>query len=321
MLPPADYKALAPSLLDPLAAAYEADAKGVALLGDVENLVWKLEGREPFILRLTHPSHRDRQALAAELAWLEQLHAAGLSVCLPRRSLAGELVQPVEFLDQTFYSCAFDWIEGVPLKRRVEWDASIIESLGELVAGLHNQAHALAPEQLSVRPDWRAGDHLAHPERLLGADEAWLLNALSDCRRELEALPQGPEHYGLIHGDIHSGNFLIRQGQPVLFDFDDAHRGWYVQDLLVILYYVVPVQPAEQAEFVAGFLTALQRGYARHRPWPAELDEWQNLFLRWRDVQLYLFIRCRWPEQRSERVQQSLNEIGARIRQGKTLLL
>lgn len=47
-------------------------------------------------------------------------------------------------------------------------------------------------------------------------------------RREFEAITETlvqPEHFVLNHRDFHSRNIMIRNGKPVLIDFQDARMG------------------------------------------------------------------------------------------------
>jgi len=54
-----------------------------------------------------------------------------------------------------------------------------------------------------------------------------------------ESLPKNESNFGLIHGDVHQGNFHIdEQGSLTLFDFDDCVYHWFLYDIAVVLFAV-----------------------------------------------------------------------------------
>ncbi|MEZ0370685.1 MAG: phosphotransferase enzyme family protein [Candidatus Sericytochromatia bacterium] len=320
MLSPFDYRQIEPTSLSDLAERWEAGSRVLRLLGDVENLVWHAEGSQPYVIRLTSPAHRSLAALEAELAWLGSLNQASLPVCRPLPDLAGQLLTPYRLLDQDFFACAFAWVPGEALEQSDPWSNESVQALGKLAARLHLHGHSLSPELLKARPDWKSGPHFSHPEAFLKADQLWVLDALALCRAQLELLPMTPDHYGLIHGDIHRGNFFLEGQRPQLFDFDDCHLGWYAQDLAQMLYSAIPRKGSNSAGFAGWFIDQLKLGYHKIRAWPSLAAETMELFLHWRDLQLFLFIHCRWPELRPERAQDSLDRIEPRLRKGLTLI-
>ena len=75
-----------------------------------------------------------------------------------------------------------------------------------------------------------AGDHL--PEDLRPAYESaseHLLNRVADL---MEKVPYQSQR---IHGDFHPGNILVRDGQPIIVDFDDTVLGPAIQDIWMLL--------------------------------------------------------------------------------------
>lgn len=316
-----DYKSLDPASLHALAARWDPEARISRLLGDVENLVWQAEGRQRFVLRMTHQSHRSHAALDAELAWLEALLQARLPVCRPLPGLEGKRLVPWQIDGEQFEVAAFAWLDGeAPGPGREFWQPPMIQALGKLAARLHLHALRLSPEQLQARPHW-ATNFMQNPASYLSPDETWLLSLIEGCRSQLEALPQGPEHYGLIHGDMHGGNFLVRDTEIQLFDFDDSHLGWHAQDLALILYGALP-RDSGSGSFAQWFLDELKKGYRTVRAWPELYNEAQDLFLHWRDLQLVCFILRRWPggSGRPESATRALERLKARLQAGQSIL-
>lgn len=315
MLDPVDYRSLEPAHLNELAGYWFQNASISKLLGDTENLVWRADGPRPFVVRLVHPEHRSREALASELCWLQKLTGLGLAVCEPLKSRQGHLIEEFSLLGQNFYVSAFEWIEGQSLKAGQAWSMASAQALGKLVAQIHLQGRCLSESQLATRPDWRALQLTENFETWLSPEQHWLIEALEDQKQQLQALPQTPEHYGLIHGDIHDGNFKLLDQQPVLFDFDDCHLGWYAQDLALILF-SASYQQKETDNFEPWFIEQLKLGYRTIRSWPELFVEAEPLFARWREIQVCLFILRRWPEPlaRPASAQKSLTYLEERLK-------
>ena len=316
----ADYRELEPQHLNDLAARWAPGAQVVKLLGKVENLVWRVESPHGlFVLRLTEPTHRSEAALQAELNWLDHLVKLDLPVCRPLLSLAHVQIEKFEYKGQELLVSAFEWLEGVALdKNQKAWSIPVVQSLGKLAAKLHLQGHSLPPELLAARPVWQSNNLIDRAAELLPDDE-WLLERLTTCRQTMASLPQTRPHYGLIHGDIHIGNFLVLDQQVRLFDFDDCHLGWHAQDLALILYSALPLTGPTET-FADWFLQQMRTAYITVRPWPELMSETLELFLHWRDLTLILFLKCRWPEQPPERQRAYLEQLRTRARSGKTLL-
>lgn len=304
-----------PAALQQLARRFALDARIGDLLGSCENLVWQVDAERPFVLRLSHSTHRSRAALQVELDWLTQLNRAGLSVCRPRFGLEGESLLRWRLGKESFWASAFDWLDGQVLARDGQWPRAVVEKLGELTARLHLLADVLPRARLRHRSDWQGEAFIRQAGCWLPPDARWLLEPLQACQARLARLPRGRQHFGLIHGDIHSGNFRLVADAPVLFDFDDAHRGWFVQDLTLILYYARAWDLPPDPEADRLLLQGLQQGYTRLRPWPEHFAAWRPLFDHWRHLQLNLFLRHRWP-QPSPGQAERLSWLDARIRSG-----
>lgn len=130
-------------------------------------------------------------------------------------------------------------------------------------------------------------------------DESSIVNGLEDEKvkgiatvlmDEIKALPIERETFGLMHGDIHPGNFHYDGKGLTIFDFDDAAYNYFIHDLAMVLYYSVLFTPwtlEKKTEFARKQLQVLRKGYEyEHRL----ADSWYEslpLFLRLRDIGLY----------------------------------
>ena len=85
----------------------------------------------------------------------------------------------------------------------------------------------------------------------------------------VNALPRAEEGYGLIHADLHGGNFFVdvASGDITVFDFDDCCYGWYAMDVAMALFDMLVVYPrSEERAFARAFLRTYLKGYnGEHR--------------------------------------------------------
>jgi Ser/Thr protein kinase RdoA (MazF antagonist) len=84
--------------------------------------------------------------------------------------------------------------------------------------------------------------------------------------RELEGV------YGLIHADLAPANWVFHNGQPRPIDFDEFGRGFYLYDLLGVLWSHV------SRDAYPAFKAHLLSGYERIRPLATEIKASADLF-------------------------------------------
>src|SRR5688500_6698829 len=83
-----------PALSSELTSSIEADPASIAFSRYSQNAVYSFTNRQGIsrILRLTLNSHRSREEIEDEVAWICELYRAGLSVCAPVRQKEGDLI-------------------------------------------------------------------------------------------------------------------------------------------------------------------------------------------------------------------------------------
>jgi len=135
-------------------------------------------------------------------------------------------------------------------------------------------------------------------------DRAEIVAKLAAVFEELDGLPKDRDAYGLIHSDIHVGNFFVDENKITgFFDFDRCCYKWFVSEIAVILYYPLYMSPlaedpAKQKAFVSYFLPLFMQGYERENRLPAGWQEQLELFLRVRDAILYIYCPPHLPNER-----------------------
>ncbi|NWK71975.1 phosphotransferase [Bacillus paramycoides] len=258
-------------------------------LGDFENYIFKAKDRdgEDHVLRLTHSSHRSKKEVEAELDFLRYVAEHGAKAAGPYYSIFQNLVEEIGAEDGTsFYASLFVYAKGEQVKgdESPYWGDTFFEAWGKAIGQLHRLT--MNYPKTDDRDTWEE-------------DESAIVNELEDKKvkeiatvlmDEIKVLPIEKETFGLMHGDIHPGNFHYDGKELTIFDFDDAAYNYFIHDLAMVLYYSVLFTPwtvEEKTEFARKQLQVLRKGYEyEHRL----ADSWYEslpLFLRLRDIGLY----------------------------------
>lgn len=292
-------------------------------LGDFENYVFEVRKKDRvYILRVTHQSHRIKEEILAELHWVNYLYLKGINVPEVFSSVKGETVEVIPAADGShFYFCLFSKVEGNSVHVKEErFNGELFFAWGKAIGKIHKVTRAYnEAEELKKRPSWN-DDDLLEIENYIPSNEKIIISRTKELLQELASLPTTKEYFGLIHGDIHSGNFFFDGSDIHIFDFDDSSYHWFTSDIAIPLYYSVfyrfPNQNVQvRSEFAQGFITAFTKGYETETTLPPQWEEHLPYMLRLRDVTLYSVLYKKIPiDQRDERLLKMIDEIGTRIK-------
>lgn len=234
----------------------------IRYLGHSDNITFRIEAvsGEIYLLRLHRPvmpywagERQSPEWIASELSWLEALaNHSKIVVQRPVRTRAGEWMGQVEVTGDPVPVTLLTWLDGQhfsPAAPDVEQQAA---AFGALVARLHQFSSSWTPPPGFVRLCYDR----AHFQRLLarllhGVDLGIYSEEIYRTLRattqailsEISALPDGAQDWGVIHADLHVGNFLVAAQPPDLaaapeiipIDFSFCGWGHYVFDLSVCL--------------------------------------------------------------------------------------
>jgi len=239
-----------------------------------------------YLLRVHEPGYQEPEAIEMELAWLAAMRReADLPVPEPIATLDGRWLLPVNepAISGTRNCSLLRWVKG----RLVEncFRLHHFRAQGRLMARLHDfSVQWQPPAGLCKRKfDWDGlfqndvGSGMANAE-------AWAL--LSPLNREafsfvaervrevMKDWGEGPDVFGLIHGDLGvDANLLFWHGEPRAIDFDDSGLGYWAFDLAVAL------DVCRDDPSYPRYREALLNGYAEFRSLPERQAEQVELFL------------------------------------------
>jgi len=274
--------------LDP----WSLDVLDLTLTSVSENWIFRVDTvkGKTFALRLHRPGYHSFSELLSEQQWIAALHEEGIKV--PSYQLSGNLQAYTQVvineLNETRHVSLVEWLEGSTLSKVLDQENDIyaieayFNQLGQLAARIHNQA-------CSWRHPPSFQRHALDTEGLVGDASFWYpfwdipeLNQVQrsqmqqireSLHRKLSDMGKEPEHYSLIHADLHPGNVIVTKGGLVAIDFDDAGFGWHAYELAVALYNYWDKPFFEEARM------GLIEGYRSHRKLSVEMVPQLPLFI------------------------------------------
>lgn len=222
------------------------------------------------ILRVYPANDRSRPVVNGELAYLDHLWQAGLSVAVPIARQDGALVTALNAPEGERLAVLFSYATGISLRQ--QFTPVNVRALGQLTAAIHRHAEAMAVPPDRPPLDWQAliALPLGHLKPVLAhrpGDWQKLRNLADWMQPHLAAIPLNPPFYGFIHGDLSAGNAHVDDhGRVTLFDFDFCGPGWRIYDVATFL---INTPPAPAAAFLEGYESLRALSPTEHAALPA----------------------------------------------------
>jgi Ser/Thr protein kinase RdoA (MazF antagonist) len=253
-MPTEDAQAVATDLflsLTPQRVLEAVEASGLRcrpvcyVLNSFENRVYEveLEDRSRIVAKFYRPGRWSREQILEEHSFLAELAAEEIPVCTIRSFPDGEtlhVVPPKAGRRDGGDDCAMYYSLADRRGGRApdELDDAALERLGAFVGRMHNvAARRPAPSRPRLTADHYVRRALAWMERhgtLSGTVKRRYFAAAEAIAELADELAAGVATHRL-HGDLHLGNVLFRDGQLWVLDFDDMVTGPAVQDLWLAL--------------------------------------------------------------------------------------
>lgn len=240
-----------------------------SLIRDGINHVYGTETRDGagVIVRISDGAIRSQAELSGELLWLAHLRAGGCLVTHPIPSQRGQLLETIEREDAVLHVACFERFPGVHLHKNStdEWNDQLLLDLGRQIGRIHRLSDELHLPPDQDRKQWYEIEETTFPDPLLPAYNTEVAAAMQAFLRDIRRRPPQQRHYGLVHRDIHAGNFLVDRGKIEIIDFDLGCYGWRTMDFATLLfarYYFPAIRVPDASPQKAGqCLGLLVRGY------------------------------------------------------------
>jgi amicoumacin kinase len=263
-------------------------------LGGFESVVYEYTaGSRARILKATHTDRRSSDMIHGEIEWALHLIANNIPCVAPVMPVSDEWVITVPVEDSAFHLYA--WEKAPGRKPNICHDGpKLWRQWGAMLGSMHRVTKSYKPEKPEhKRRDWLEGIDSDYLELLREDSEMQKLH--NEITSELHELPIDTECFGLVHADLHQGNFFVADGRMTLFDFDDCHYDWFVQDVAMPLFYVfrdIGVAEKNSQKIAQEFFREFIAGYSAEYDISEQWLERIPLFLKQRELLLYLLIRA-----------------------------
>lgn len=273
-------------------------------IGGFQNLVYSYtKNNKNYVLRFSHDSHCSDTLILAELDWINYLADNGLSVCKSIQSIRQVDCEMVETNKDRYYVVAFEMAKGhkININNESEWNEEFFSRWGSMVGRIHSLTKKYKSKQVNARRphQYDKDQEFIHTiSKKLEDTQTFSLEKFIFLSEVLNPDPK-KEHdlYGLVHNDIHSGNFHVLGKELQLFDFDECSYNWFGNDIAIPLFYSVSEATPkyiERTEFAKKFLHHFLNGYAKEISITDDTLKHIPSLLKMREVVLHLFFTTRW---------------------------
>ena len=309
-------------ILNEATAFYGAAPEKLRRLGSFESVVYEYDISERrYILKITHSIHRSAELIQGELEWVNYLAGGGVAVSPVVLSKNGRLVERVDVDGSYFLIYVFEKAPGQQPESD-KWDTTLFEKWGWTLGRMHRLSKTFEPSQSIYRRYHWHEDYPMDIRKYIPASQPLALEKCLALKEWLHGLPRDRDSYGLVHGDLHHGNFFVDNGELTVFDFDDCQYHWFAYDFVIPLFYVLrdkQVNPQDKifaAEFMAAFMTGYKRENLIDRYWMERLP----LFMKVREMELYMLLLDEKPENLNDWCLRLLEGRRESIEQGKPVI-
>jgi Ser/Thr protein kinase RdoA (MazF antagonist) len=252
---------------------YDVVPEVIKFLAHSGNTTFYIEtGEEKFILRI-HKGFLDSQddiwqrpdVIESELLWLSALGSEeNLTVQKPVQNLQGKWVTQVlsDDSENVFYCSLLNWIDGeVSDAHRTPQQAY---QLGLLIAKLHHHSSKWKLPPNFIRPIFdknrlhqaMSAFYPAVSYGLISLDHYNMFAAATQkIEKKMKIMGRGQDVWGLIHADLHEGNYLFYNEEIRPIDFARCGFGYYLYDIAESIQYLLP---QVRSSFFDGYQTICQ---------------------------------------------------------------
>lgn len=278
-------------ILKEASVRFGVDESTISKLGGFESFIYMYKkGNAERILRIAHSYHRSLDDLNAEMEWLNFLTENGGDVAGAVFSKSMQLVEKINIGDTYFLASSIEKAPGEPPSKDV-WKAPLFKEWGRAVGRLHRLTKDYVPLG-KPRFQWDE-EYLVDDFTNYLPDEQWKIKEKGGHIIDtIKSLPKSNDSYGLIHTDVHQGNFFHYNGKITIFDFDDCAYKHFISDIAIAVFYSMMSKGDfdTKEEFAKYFLHNFMIGYNMENSLDYKWFSYLGNFLKLRELTLYVAI-------------------------------
>lgn len=281
---------LTDKVLEEVGSLYGVKNSDLYFVGGFENYIYGFKTDKEHIVRITHSSHRSVEEIKSELDFIFYLAKCKSKVSMPLESINNKLVEVIECKDGSYFIiCAFEKAIGTP-PNRDNLTPEFFFSYGKTVGEFHrltkeyNISHGI-----KRRYNWNQDLLIVNAKKYLPKEDEVVLKRLNKVIEEINKIDKNINNFGLIHTDIHMGNFFVHNNELTVFDFDDLAYQYFISDIAIALYYFTFMKDEKDQLFFADkLMEPFMKGYLSINYLSKEDYLKIPLFLKLREIILYI---------------------------------
>jgi len=228
-------------------AKYDVAYSRLTLVNHGENTTYRVDGEasDRYLLRIHRPRYQTDTGIVEEMEWLNALHSdTDLIVPNPVQNRAGTYLSKASApgIPETRNCVLFEWID---MRFRCKsLGSKALRNVATATAKLQIHAVAYQTTPLKGRLTWDTEGligktahwgNIATVPGFEDSDRALVIEARDQAARELMKAEARSGTMGLIHADLHDGNYGFKGHDVAFIDFDDCGAGFWLYDTAVTL--------------------------------------------------------------------------------------
>ncbi|HPE68856.1 MAG TPA: phosphotransferase [Thermotogota bacterium] len=266
--------------------------------------VW--DGSVTYILKLFDSLDRERSEIQGELDFMRACSQGGVVTCEPLFSRNARMLESLPLDAERFaHGFVYPRLAGVEIEEDEnafrEFTPELLFKWGELLGTIHRISRELAQNETHLsRLKWDEMETINH-QQCIPASKSTIHKVFQETIREIHAIPREKGNFGLVHGDLHYGNFFLHDNYLSVIDFDSSCYFYYVADIAIPLYSVLPyprTRREERTQFAKQYLTHFLQGYRTQTFLDKEQEELIPLFLHYEDMANFIALYRHWDFER-----------------------
>lgn len=269
------------------------------LLRGFENLVYEFEeSGKPYIYRVSHTQRRTRDEIKGEIEFLSFLYNNEIPVSRALTFKNSSEISEVFTKDKngneiSFAGVIFEKAKGSKPDKD-KFTTNVIRKVGEVTGLMHKLTKDFNPSEEKFRRQTWDKDYIHLANNNFEDSDINIRNKWDENFLALKNINLYDEHCGLIHTDIHAGNFFVDEDENItIFDFDDCCYYHFVNDIVMSTYYYVMMEKSkkEKTEKAKFFLNEYLNGYNKVYNAQESWFKYFPLMLKQREFVVYLVLK------------------------------
>jgi len=241
---------------------YNINSSSYSRLGGMESENYKIKTTEKnYVLRIYNSAIFNKTQKEIEQDWMNDLSEnSNLKIQESISNNEGESISSYSENNKNYFATLSTWIKGNIPPTILEMDEAELFSIGSTMGTLHKYSKNYSPsvgdfpfiydsyyfvEKLETLYNTLESDH--YNEALLEELKVNISNKIT----RFSSLLKTPDNWGMIHGDFHSGNYIIDKNKKAhIIDFARCGMGFYAYDFYLAL---MEMEENQRIHFKSGY--------------------------------------------------------------------